>query len=180
MFLVNSTDEKTLGQVEYINEKILNIAIELNHRLREFTPGDKVVAVTTFVDLDSLDTSSSFGRYVSERLSMELHKLGFNIRELRQRKSISVEYEKGEFALTRNTEDLMRRAQVDAVLTGTYTVIGDEVIVNARFLDLDSSRVISVGHMVADFGSLKRIRNLLSRRHKGSTPVVKVVSPESG
>ncbi len=166
--------------MEVIEEKIKFIATELYQSMREFDPMEKSIAVTTFVDLDSLEVSSPFGRFIAEQLSTELHNLGFNIRELRQRKSIEFKKEKGEFALTRRSAELMKRFQVDAVLTGVYTVVGDEVVVNARFIDLDSSRVISVGHVVADLRSLDRIRDMLSRDTKKETPVVKVVHLEDG
>lgn len=170
---MTSGDGKRLGSMEALEEKILNIALELHQRVEEFDPEEKTVAVTTFVDLDNLDLSSSFGRFVAERLSMEMHKLGFNIRELRQRKSIEFKKEKGEFGLTRKSADLMRNFQVDAVLAGTYLMVGDEVVVNARLIDVDSSRVISVGHMIADLKSLKQVRSMLPRNNR-AIPVVKV------
>lgn len=168
-----------MGQMEAIEEKINSIASELFRRMREFDPENKTVAVTTFVRLDDLEASSSFGRFVAERLSMELHNLGFNIRELRQRKEIEFKKTKGEFALTRNSKELMKRFQVDALLTGTYLVVGNEVVVNAKFIDIDSSRVISVGHAVADLNTLRRIRDMLPADKK-TAPVVKVVHIEEG
>jgi len=101
---------------------------------------------------------------------MEMHDLGFNIRELRQRKSIEFKRQEGEFGLTRQSADLMRKFQVDAVLAGTYLVVGAEVVVNARLIDVDSSRVISVGHMMVN---LKQIRGMLPRNNR-TAPVVKV------
>lgn len=168
-----SGDGGKMSRMEALEEKILIIAIELRQRVEEFNPEEKTIAVTTFVDLNNLDVSSSFGRFVAERLSMEMHKLDFNVRELRQRKSIEFKKAKGEFGLTRKSTDLMRRFQVDAVLVGTYLVVGDEVVVNARLIDVDSSRVISVGHVIADLRSLTQLRGMLPGDQK-ETPVVKV------
>jgi len=163
-------DEKKMSRMEALEEKILDVALELKQRVEQFDPGEKTVAVTSFVDLNNLDSSSSFGRFVAERLSMEMHDLGFNIRELRQRKSIKFKRQEGEFGLTRQSTDLMRKFQVDAVLAGTYLIVGAEVVVNARLIDVDSSRVISVGHMVVN---LKQIRGMLPRNSR-AIPVVKV------
>ncbi|VAX15574.1 hypothetical protein MNBD_NITROSPINAE03-679 [hydrothermal vent metagenome] len=165
-----ASDEKKMSRMEALEEKILDVALELQQRAERFDPQEKTVAVTSFVDLDNLDSSSSFGRFVSERLSMEMHDLGFNVRELRQRKSIKFKRQEGEFGLTRQSADLMRKFQVDAVLAGTYLVVDSEVVVNARLIDVDSSRVISVGHMVVN---LKQIRGMLPRNNR-ATPVVKV------
>ncbi|HEB71966.1 MAG TPA: hypothetical protein ENI77_05040 [Nitrospirae bacterium] len=166
-------DEKKMSQMEALEEKILDVALELKQRVEQFDPGEKTVAVTSFVDLNDLDSSSSFGRFVAERLSMEMHDLGFNIRELRQRKSIKFKRQEGEFGLTRQSADLMRKFQVDAALVGTYMVVGAEVVVNARLIDVDSSRVISVGHMVVNLKNLKQIRGMLPRSSR-TIPVVKV------
>lgn len=166
-------DGKKMSRMEALEEKILDIALELDQGVEGFNPGEKTVAVTTFVDLDNLDVSSSFGRFVAERLAMEIHKLGFNVRELRRRKSIEFRKQKGEFGLTRESAYLMRKFQVDAVLAGTYLLVGAEVVVNARLIDVDSSRVISVGHMIANLKSLSQVRGMFPRNNR-AIPVVKV------
>lgn len=164
---------KGISDIEALENKILNVAHDLNNRVEEFNPEEKTVAVTTFVDLDNLDSSSSFGRFIAERLSMELHKLGFNVRELRQRKSIEFKKEKGEFSLSRKSADLMKNFQVDAILVGTYLMVGDEVVVNAKLIDVDSSRVISVGHMIANLKRLERVRGMFPKNNR-AIPEVKV------
>lgn len=168
---------KRMSDIAALEDKILTVAHDLNNRVEEFTPEDKTVAITTFVDLNNLDSSSAFGRFIAKRLSMELHKLGFNVRELRQRKSIEFKIHKGEFSLTRKSADLMKNFQVDAILTGTYLMVGDDVVVNAKLIDVDSSRVISVGHMVANLNRLKQIRAMLPKNNR-AIPVVKVAHIE--
>jgi len=171
-YMVSGDGEK-LSRMEALEEKISDIALELQQQAERFNPQEKTIAVTSLVDLDNLDASSSFGRFVAERLSMQMHEMGFNIRELRRRKTIEFKKQEGEFGLTRHSADLMRKFQVDAVLAGTYLVVGSEVVVNARLIDVDSSRVISVGHMVADLNSLKQIRGMLHRDSR-AVSIVKV------
>lgn len=165
-------------QTEIIKEKIKVVATEINYRLRSFEPTEKTIAVTTFVDLDNLDVASSFGRFLAEELASEMHTLGYNVRELRQRQGVEVVEQKGEFILTRRSEELMKSARIDAALTGTYMVVGDNVVVNARIVDLDSSMVISVGQMTANLRELGDIRELLAKSGQGAAPVVKVVAME--
>lgn len=165
-------------QAEVVKDKIKIIATEINYRLRSFDPTEKTIAVTTFVDLDNLDAASSFGRFLAEELASEMHSLGYNVRELRQRRSVEVVEQKGEFILSRRSEELMKSARIDAALTGTYMAVGDNVVVNARIIDLDSSMVISVGQMVANLKDLDDIRELLAKGGQGAAPVVKVVAME--
>ena len=164
------------GKAESLNKKIELVALELTDRLREFEPDDKTIAVTTFVDLDNLEKTSAFGRFVAEQLSSELYKLGFRVRELRQMSEVEVVRHKGEFAISRRTARLMKRFRIDAVATGTYTMVGDEVVVNARLLSVDTARVVSVGQMVANVKYKSFIHDLLTRESARYTPTVKVYS----
>ena len=160
------------------NQKIQVIAIEIANRLRDFEPNDQTVAVVTFVDLDNMDEATSFGRYVSEQIGSELYKLGFKVRELRQRKDVEVVQDKGEFYLTRKSAELMRKSKVDAVVTGTFTLVGEEVVVNSRLIGVDSGKLASVGEMVVNVAQNEYLGNLLNRNSSRSRPVIKARSAE--
>ncbi len=168
------------GPAQAFNKEIQVIAIEMVNRLREFDPTDETVAVTTFVDLDNFDETSSFGRYVAEDLGMELFKLGFRLREIRQRVQISITPEVGEVALTRQASALMQSAQVDAVVTGAYSRFGNQVVVNARLIDVDTGRVVSAGQMVVGdyFGG--PVGELLDKGQPGRSIAVPVIATKPG
>ena len=171
-------DEYVEGKAEALNGKIQVVAIELANRIREFETTDKTIAVSTFVDLDNLEDTSAFGRYVAEELSTELYKLGFRLRELRQMEQVDIVPEKGEFALSRKTAKLMKKFHLDAIVAGTYTMVGDEVVVNARMLSLDTARVVSVGQMTANVQRKGYVRGLLKRGSGRSAPTVRVYGPD--
>lgn len=168
----------TSSKAEALNREIGKVAIELANRLREFDPTDKTIAVATFVELDRLESTSSFGRLVAERLSAELYKLGFRIRELRQMSEVEIVPEKGELALSRRAERLVKKYRVDALVTGTYAMVGGEVMVSARLLSVDTARVVSVGEMVASARMNSYIHELLTRRSEASVPLVRVYGDE--
>src|SRR5262245_19611390 len=48
------------------------------------------IAVTTFVDIDNLYTTSTFGRLVAEQLMSELAMLGYNVIEVRQSEAMQI------------------------------------------------------------------------------------------
>ncbi len=156
------------------------LAFEISNRVRAFNPDDKTIAVVTFVELDNFEETSSFGRFVSERLAAELYKLGFHVRELRQRNEIEMIHGGGEFSLTRRSELAMKKLQVSAVVVGTYTLLGDSVMVNSRILSLDTSRYVSVGQMETDIRLNYPVMKLLGRGKNAPAPVVHVVGNRTG
>ncbi|MBI4667132.1 MAG: hypothetical protein HY751_12075 [Nitrospinae bacterium] len=159
---------------ESLNKKIREVALDLVTGMRDFDPTERTIAVATFVDLDRMGETSSFGRFFAEQLGEELYRLGFKVREWRQRKDVEVTEDKGEFYLTRNSADIMKTAKVDAVVAGSYTVVGDEVVVNARLLNVDTTKVMSVGRMVAYISGNDALAELLRRNLTRTMPMIKV------
>lgn len=164
---------RTRRAAEPFNQKIRESAFELMGGLRDFEPWERTVAVTTFVHLDTMDETSSFGRYVSERMGMELHKLGFKSVELRQRKEIEIINDKGEFMLSRRSAELLKKSKVDAALVGSYSIVGDEIVVNAKLVSVNSANVLSVSQIVAATANVA-VDSLLNRK-KDEPPAPKPV-----
>jgi TolB-like protein len=158
---------------ELFNRKIHDSALELMGGIREFDPTEKTVAVAAFVDLDKVEETSAFGRYVAERMGQELHKLGFKTLELRQRKDIEIIHDKGEFILSRRSSELLRKSRVEAVAVGTYAIVDDEVVVNTRLIGVDTARVMSVSQIVASVSGDRAVSSLLRRKAEVTRPVVK-------
>jgi TolB-like protein len=162
-------DEATRGQQEIdmspenINKKVTALATQLVDNIKQYRPDANPVVVTTFVNIDSLQSTSQFGRYVSERLVYDLHKMGFQVFEIRQSKWIRVLKRKGEFHLTREARDLLNRYRSDAVIVGTYLVVDSELALQVRMLDRDTSRIISVASMEFNLDEDPYLRRLVLR-----------------
>ncbi len=103
------------------------------------------IAVTTFVDIDNLYESSTFGRLLGEQMMSELSMRGYNVIELRQSEAMQVSYDQGEFALSRDTNILRRNQNVGAIVVGTYAVSPVRVYLNTRILDPKNAMITSVG-----------------------------------
>jgi len=122
-----------------LHAQVQDLASGLFASLRDADPENGDLAggliVCTFVDLKKLSRTSSLGRYVAEQLMGELQQQGYTVVELRKGTSVQVQEKRGEFGLSRDPAELRGDAAAAAMLTGTYTVTGEQVIVNARIMD---------------------------------------------
>jgi TolB-like protein len=122
-----------------LHAQVRELATGLFASLRDADPenGDLSggLIVCSFVDLKKLSRTSSLGRYVAEQLMSELQQQGYSVVELRKGTSVLVQEKRGEFGLSRDPAQLREDAAAGAMLTGTYTVTGEQVIVNARIMD---------------------------------------------
>ena len=103
------------------------------------------LAVTTFVDLDNLYGSSTFGRVLAEQLMSELAMKGYNVIELRKSDALQVLYGEGEFALSQEIQRLKATQDLAGIIVGTYVLSPVRVYVNTRVLDPNTSLVLAAG-----------------------------------
>ncbi|VAX21738.1 hypothetical protein MNBD_NITROSPINAE02-817 [hydrothermal vent metagenome] len=109
------------------------------------------VAVTTFVDVDHMYRSATFGRYMTERMMAELSSMGFDVVEFRMAEDVFIDMRIGELALSREMSRILPDHKVDAVVVGTYAKAGEEsIVVSARMVDGKTQNVISAGSMIVD------------------------------
>lgn len=127
--------------------QIRKMADELFSNLKDPDPemgdlGDGML-VTTFVDVNKLYRSSSFGRYLTEQVMNEFQSRSYRVIDIRKSLSVMVQEKRGEFGMSRNPEEIGASATAGAMLTGTYLVGKDDIIVNARILNNESSVLLS-------------------------------------
>ncbi len=119
------------------------LAEQIDEYYRGVNPGP--LGVTTFVNLDDLYTTSSFGRMVSEQIMSELTMRGFDVVELRHSDALQFMNTTGEFALSRDSSSVRNERKLGGIIVGTYVVSPVRVYVNARLVDPSSSVVLSAG-----------------------------------
>jgi TolB-like protein len=128
------------------------------------------VVVTTFVNLDNMKETSSLGRLIAEDLIHELQVRGWKVFDIRLAKDIVVKPQ-GEFSITRDIRNIRNYYRVNSVITGTYAVTSNSVIVNARIIDVKTGVVVSTGQIVLP---IEDVASLLSdRSDSGSTIRIK-------
>jgi TolB-like protein len=135
------------------------LAEQIDHFYRGTDPGP--IAVTTFVSLDDLYLTSSFGRIYSEQLLSELVMRGYDVVEIRQGNSIQFLQAEGEYRLTRELEKIKNSVELGGIIVGTYTVSPDRVYLNARLLDPNRSLVLSAASV--EITKTAEIERLLRR-----------------
>lgn len=107
----------------------------LARALRDRVHAGAPVLVSTVVNLDRLEESSSFGRMVAEQVSAGLIKHGVPVIELRMRNELFIRSSQGELMLSREVRDLTASHSAQFVVVGTYTVAGSTAYVTLRAVD---------------------------------------------
>jgi len=80
------------------------------------------ILVTTVVNNDKLDETTSFGRSFQNNIAAGLVSRGYAVKEVKLRKDMLIVADQGEFMLTRNLRELAGKQQAQAVVVGTYTM----------------------------------------------------------
>lgn len=83
-------------------------------------PAKTRILVTTAVDVDELQMSSTLGRVIAEQCSARLVQRGYKVLNLNIRKNSVVINKGGEFVLSRDKDNLSPEFVGDAVLVATY------------------------------------------------------------
>lgn len=116
---------------------------QIDEYYRGTNPGP--LGVTTFVNVDDLYATSTFGRMVGEQVMSELVMRGFDVVEMRHSDAVQFLAPNGEFALSRDVSTLRGSRDLGGIVVGTYVVSPVRVYVNARLIDPASSMVLSAG-----------------------------------
>ena len=98
--------------------------------------------ITSFADLNNLGETSNLGRLMGEHFMHQLQIRGWNVTDVRMTRDLIIN-EEGEFSLSRELKRLRGSYSAANVVTGTYTVTMDGVLINVRVLDLASGQVVS-------------------------------------
>jgi TolB-like protein len=98
--------------------------------------------ITSFANLNNLGESSNLGRLVGEHMMHELQVRGWNVADIRVTKDLIIN-DSGEFSLSRDIKLLREAFPLSNVVTGTYSVTGEGVLMSIRVIDSASGRVVS-------------------------------------
>lgn len=120
------------------------LAVQLSASLRQpFGDGGRLI-LSSMVNIDDLYQTSRFGRTLTEALATRLFRHGFGVVEVRKAHELLVKTRGGELMLSRDATLLASKNNATAIVTGTYSLTPDSVIINVRFLDAGGRDVLSV------------------------------------
>lgn len=143
-----------------LRERVADLARQIVNNAREEIADEYNIAVTSFVNLNRLYATSSFGRYLAEQLLTEMQLYGVDVVEVRKTPALMISEGYGEYNLSRDMNELSFVQPVQAVLVGTYTVTDGEVLINARLLDNGNGLLMSSASMAMNI--TPAVRRLLA------------------
>lgn len=129
------------GSAGNFNARIIFMADQLERNLDRKGLSNSFI-VTSFANLNRLSETTPFGRLVSENMIHELQVRKWQVFEVRLTKDIIIN-ETGEFSLSRDIKKLKEQYKIGGIVTGTYSVTGSNIIVNARVIDINTGIVLS-------------------------------------
>lgn len=121
-------------------------AIE-NSRLSFRLNPTRPLIVTSFVDVDDVRYSSTFGRMIGEQVGSRFAQSGYNVIELKMRNDIYVPHpdrgrSAGEFMLSREIQELSFEHDAQAVIVGTYAAAKNIVYVTLKVVDVRDNMIV--------------------------------------
>ncbi|MCJ7600013.1 MAG: FlgO family outer membrane protein [Desulfobulbaceae bacterium] len=120
------------------------IADSLIDNLKKDINGKDPVIVATFSDINDLESSTTFGRMISEHISSRFSQRDFIVLETKfSKNSIFISKENGEFVLSRDIRDLSLQYKASAIVVGTYGKSAEGVYVSARVINPYDGTIIS-------------------------------------
>lgn len=117
-------------------------ADNLISKLRNMISTDNTIIVASFVNIDDLRESSTFGRIISEHYASRFNQKGFTTVEMKLRNDIFIQEGSGEFLLSREVSKISTKHNAQAVVVGTYAVASNKIYITARVIDAPSGRVL--------------------------------------
>lgn len=131
------------SDTDLVIQKSTAAADVLAKSLGEYALHGSPVLVASFVEIDDLTKSSTFGRAVSEQVAGRLASHGLPVVELKLRNSAYVSKDGGEFLLSRELKDLTQSHKAQLVVVGTYAVSGSSIMVTLKAVDVTSNRIVA-------------------------------------
>jgi TolB-like protein len=146
--IVGCAAQQMPARADYLNGNLVAVSYGMADTLADNTaqviePSDTLI-VASFVNVNNLEESSSFGRIIAEQIASRFAQRGQRVIELKLRQtSIFISEGKGEFMLSRDLREISRNHNASAVVVGTYADGGDRLYVSARIVRPADSMVIS-------------------------------------
>jgi TolB-like protein len=123
---------------DYVEQMALDLSLELVDLKLEYP-----IAVTSFVQLDAtLNHADSLGNQLAESFITELRKVGLLVNDHKVMGNILVT-STGDFALSRDANNLKSGQNIGYVLTGTMVKNTKGMLINARIVGLSSNIVVA-------------------------------------
>lgn len=143
-FMLKESPKHTM---DFFVESMTEDLILSNTSITARTP----IAITSFVDLQNMDSTNWLGNSISEGFIHQFQARGFKVVDFKTTGDIQVT-QQGDFAFSRSWKDLAKEQDIQYVLTGTMLRQEGGVLFNARVVGMQSRIVVATaqGFLPAD------------------------------
>ncbi len=138
---VSSGMDAIAGILEHMAESLLT-NLERYDSVENTDRTDIILIPTTFVNIDDIYATTSFGRYCSEQLANYLSFKGIRIVEIRKAENILFNRKSGEYGISRMSDEIVKKYNANSIMVGTYTITPTDVLLNVRMVEADNSSVV--------------------------------------
>lgn len=140
---------------DLINESYTAADELINRSVPPINPAQPVL-IATLTDVQSLEDTSLFGKTVSEQISSRLVQRGYKAIELKLRKAVLVNSEKGELLLSRMAQDIAKEHNAQCAIVGTYSIGNYLIYVSVKVVKLSDNTIISTYNYKLPLGANNR------------------------
>lgn len=102
----------------------------------------KPVLVATAVNIDNLQSSSTFGRTLTDLMASRLTQRGITVSDIRLRNAVALRPE-GEMMLSRRAAEVTRSHNAQALVVSTYSVMATNVYVSTKVVRASDNAIIA-------------------------------------
>jgi TolB-like protein len=103
----------------------------------------KPLIFASFVNINNLERSSSFGRIVSQQFATYFSSAGYNVAEMLLRQNVYIKQQQGEFLLSRELKNISKQHNAQAVVVGTYAVGKNSIYITSKMVNTHTNEIIS-------------------------------------
>ncbi len=134
----NVSGQASLSVSDYVESLAMRLVKSMKY-VNQSTP----IAISSFVPMDSnLEETSLIGLHLAENFIHEAQQLGLTVIDYKSTGTIRVTKD-GDFALSRDIDELRQWHPIEYVLTGTYSIKESGIEVHARVVGLESRAVVA-------------------------------------
>ncbi len=127
---------------------------------------EDAVLTSTFVNIDNFEQSSTFGRLLQSHAGTRLVQLGYTVKEISLRNTMTIRPGDGEKILSRDLSQISPDQPVQAIMLGTYSLNNRILYITAKLVNPVSHNILAAksyrlcmdDNLLAMFG--------LQRRHE--------------
>lgn len=101
------------------------------------------VMMTTVVNIDEIEKSSTLGRQISEHVASYCVQRGMSVTEMKIRDNIYIKQNEGELMLTREISKLAKVHSATAIIIGTYAISDSAIYVTLKMVDPNTNIVMA-------------------------------------